>query len=113
MVFTYTVVVNDLGDDGELAGRRTVVDENDAADLDVTLESSILGHDYLIRIQRVQLESVERFAWRDGRLLCWYGKCGMIELEELKCLISNLTQFSYTDSVSTYFFISLIPLQCS
>lgn len=45
----YTVVINDLGDDGELAGRRTVVDENDAADLDVALESSILGHDCNIR----------------------------------------------------------------
>lgn len=49
-VKAYTVVINDLGDDGELAGRRTVVDENDAADLDVALESSILGHDYNIQV---------------------------------------------------------------
>lgn len=33
------VVVNDLGNDGELAGRGTVVDEDDTADLDKALES--------------------------------------------------------------------------
>lgn len=32
------VVVNDLGNDGELASRRTVVDEDNAADLDEALE---------------------------------------------------------------------------
>jgi len=31
-------VVNDLGDDGELASGRTVVDEDDATDLDESLE---------------------------------------------------------------------------
>lgn len=41
-----TVVVNDLDDGSELAGRRSVVNENDATDLDVALESGIRGHGY-------------------------------------------------------------------
>lgn len=44
-VYTYTVVVNDLDDGSELAGARSVVDENDATDLNVALESGIRGHD--------------------------------------------------------------------
>ena len=41
---TNPVVVNDLGNDGELAGRGAVVDENDTADLDETLEhGGLLG----------------------------------------------------------------------
>jgi len=39
-------VVNDLDDGSELAGRRSVVNENDATDLDVALESGIRGHGY-------------------------------------------------------------------
>lgn len=42
------VVVDDLGDDGELAGRGTVVDEDDTADLDKALESGRL----LLRLRR-------------------------------------------------------------
>jgi hypothetical protein len=38
-------VVNDLDDGSELAGARSVVDENDATDLNVALESGIRGHD--------------------------------------------------------------------
>ena len=37
-VQAHPVVVNDLGDDGELASGRTVVDEDDATDLDESLE---------------------------------------------------------------------------
>lgn len=36
------VVVDDLGNDGKLAGRGTVVDEDDTADLDKALESGRL-----------------------------------------------------------------------
>lgn len=35
---THSVVVNDLGNDGELSGERSVVDEDDSADLDESLE---------------------------------------------------------------------------
>ena len=43
---TNPVVVNDLGNDGELASGRAVVDENDTADLDETLEhGGLLGLD--------------------------------------------------------------------
>jgi hypothetical protein len=31
-------VVNDLGDDSELSGERTIVDEDDSADFDESLE---------------------------------------------------------------------------
>lgn len=37
-----TVVVDDLDNDGELAGRGAVVDENDTADLDEALEGGRL-----------------------------------------------------------------------
>lgn len=36
--WTHPVVVDDLGDDGELAGRRSFVDQDDTSDLDETLE---------------------------------------------------------------------------
>ena len=39
---TYPVVVNDLGDDGELASRGTFVDKNDTADLDEAFEGGWL-----------------------------------------------------------------------
>ena len=35
---THSVVVNDLGNDGELSGERSVVDEDDSADFDESLE---------------------------------------------------------------------------
>ena len=35
---THSVVINDLGNDGELSGEGTVVDENDSADFDESLE---------------------------------------------------------------------------
>jgi hypothetical protein len=41
--YTHPVVVNDLGNDRELAGRGAVVDENDAADLDEALEGGGRG----------------------------------------------------------------------
>lgn len=37
---TYPVVVNDLDDDGELAGGGALLDEDDTANLNVTLERS-------------------------------------------------------------------------
>jgi hypothetical protein len=39
---TYSVVVNDLGDNGNVTGGRSVVDENDSADLDESLEGGWL-----------------------------------------------------------------------
>lgn len=39
---TNPVVVDDLGDDGELAGGRALVDEDDSADLDESLEGGWL-----------------------------------------------------------------------
>jgi hypothetical protein len=35
---THSVVVDDLGNDGEVSCGRTVVDKNDSADLDESLE---------------------------------------------------------------------------
>lgn len=37
---TYPVVVDDLDDDGELAGGRALLNEDNTANLDVTLEGS-------------------------------------------------------------------------
>ena len=37
--YTYAVVINDIDNDGELAGIGTVVDHNDTADFNDTLES--------------------------------------------------------------------------
>ena len=42
MLKTNPVVVDDLGDDGELAGGRALVDEDDSADLDESLEGGWL-----------------------------------------------------------------------
>lgn len=39
---THSVVVDDLGDNGNVTGGRTVVDENDSADFDESLESGWL-----------------------------------------------------------------------
>ena len=43
---TYSVVINDLGDNGNVTSGRSVVDENNSADLDESLESGrLLGLD--------------------------------------------------------------------
>ena len=37
-LWTHSVVINDLGNDGELSGEGSVVDEDDSADFDESLE---------------------------------------------------------------------------
>lgn len=45
-IATYSVVINDLGDNGNVTSGRSVVDENNSADLDESLESGwLLGLD--------------------------------------------------------------------
>ena len=39
---TYSVVINDLGDNSDVTGRRSIVDEDDSADFDESLESGWL-----------------------------------------------------------------------
>lgn len=39
VIMTYSVVINDLGDNGNVTSGRSVVDENNSADLDESLES--------------------------------------------------------------------------
>jgi hypothetical protein len=51
-------VVDDLGDDGELAGRRSVVDQNDTSDLDETLEGR--GGLSLDKRDQIEFSSVRR-----------------------------------------------------
>lgn len=91
----YTVVVNDLDDGGELAGRGTVVNENDAADLDVALESGIRGHDCLAVVYSMNRVSQAVQSYSSGLLLLmgmdesWFGEWRGEESEGEYCISSR------------------------
>lgn len=63
---TYPVVVDDLDNDGELTGGGALLDEDNAADLNVALERS--GHFYDLVMVKVKKQG------RIGQLSC-YQNC--------------------------------------
>lgn len=82
---TYSVVINDLGNDGDLASGRSIVDKDDSANFDESLESG-----WLLRLYRLVWVCLRR------------GDRGIVGRPPARCQAESKSQVTSLESSLSY-----------